>query len=123
VPNPKRHGRRVRDRVIGSIVALFQNNKYKVKFDNGKVKECSSIFLRIKNIAAALPVNEITPHIRERVEEEGDEIVEHDRDDSANEGDDSAEEEEIVNVGDINASADNQGIVHQVPPGTPISYH
>jgi len=28
-----------------------------------------------------------------------------------------------VNVGDINASVDNQEIVHQVPPGTPISYH
>ena len=65
VTNPKGHGRRIRDQVIGSIVASCQNNKYKVKFDNGKVKECSPRSLRIENIVAALPVNDITPHVRE----------------------------------------------------------
>ena len=38
VQNPKGHGRRVRDLIIGSIVASCDNNKYKVKFDNGTVK-------------------------------------------------------------------------------------
>ena len=119
VPNPKGHGRRVRDRAIGSIVASCENNKYKVKFDNGKIKECSSSSLRIENIVVALPVNEITPQVRERIEEEGDEIIEHDGEDEC----DDSDGEEIVNVGDINASADIQDIVHQVPPGTPESYH
>ena len=119
VPNPKGHGRRVRDRAIGSIVASCNNNKYKVKFDNGKIKECSSSSLRIENIVVALPVNEITPQVQERIEEEGDEIIEHDGEDDS----DDSEGEGIVNVGDINASAHNEDILHELPPGTPESYH
>ena len=47
VQNPKGHGRRVRDLIIGFIVVSCNDNKYKVKFDNGTVKECSSSSLKI----------------------------------------------------------------------------
>ena len=78
VQNLKGHGRRVRDMIIGSIVASCDNNNFKVKFDNGTVKECSSSSLKIEDIVAALPPNEIPQDVREQIEEEGDEIIEDD---------------------------------------------
>ena len=75
VQNPKGHGRRVQDLIIGSIVASCGNNKYNVKFDNGTVKECSSSSLKIEDIVEALPPNEIPKDVREQIEEEGGEII------------------------------------------------
>ena len=105
VQNPKGHGRRVRGMIIGSIVASCNNNKYKVNFDNGTVKECSSRSLKIQDIVAALPPNEIPQDVREQIEEEGGEIIKDDGE-SYDEEDFIEDMDGIVNVGDINASAD-----------------
>ena len=64
--------------IIGSIVASCNNNKYKVKFNNGTVKECPSGSLKIEDIVAALPLNKIPQDVREKIEEEGGEIIEDD---------------------------------------------
>ena len=111
----------MRDLIIGSIVASCDKNKYKVKFDNGTVKECSSSSLKIEDIVAALPPNEIPQDVREQIEEEGGEIIEDDGE-SDDEEDFIEDMDGIVNVGDINASADPEDIVHQTPPGTPETY-
>ena len=68
-----------------------------------------------------LPSHKIPQGVREQIEEGGGEVIKDDKE--CNAIDDGIEDVDgIVNLGNINASADARGIVHQTPLGPPVTY-
>ena len=61
VPNPDPNKkRRVRSRVVGTVLKASAQHKWEVQFNfDGKVQECSSKCLKVVCAEAGVPVNEI----------------------------------------------------------------
>ena len=74
VPNPKGHGRRVREKIYGIIAESRGNNKYPVNFDIGKEKECTSNQLRRESAAEGVPSEEISEADRMQMIAAGEDI-------------------------------------------------
>ena len=119
VPNPKGHGRRVREKIYGIIAKSRGNNKYLVRFDNCKEKECTSNQLRRESAAAGVPSEEISEADRLQMIAAGEDIstepIESNTENLGGDGDNYehtpeadlvTEIQEVTNIGDINASAD-----------------
>ena len=113
VPNPKGHGRRVRERIYGCIAESRANNKYLVRFECGVEKECTSNTLRRENAAAAIPIHEITTEEREQLVAAGEDVTEDPELIVPTNEESDADEDEVINIGDMNASAD-------INPTTPL---
>ena len=61
IPNPRGHGRRVREVITGEVIQSVGNNQYKVRFDiDGREISCSSRSLKVIERDEGIPVNEVT---------------------------------------------------------------
>ena len=104
IPNPKGHGRRIRERTRGCIAESPDNDACLVCFECGVEKECISNTIHRENATIAITLNEMSAQEREQRVADGEDIAANPNPNvDTNE---ESDEDEAMSVGDMSASID-----------------